>query len=156
MFQGVRRSAVAALGCCVLLGCSGSDAGGSLLSNDGVWTYVADGTQHRRADLAYFFFDKDCALAVDSANAGLNYLGDPQKLLSTDEYLGTSLYAAAPGPRTLKLRMAKTIEGHAYAGAPDKSGDFQARHFYGFDCSVDCENKITVTLIDRDRISEKH
>jgi hypothetical protein len=122
-------------------------AGSISVSNDGVMTRAG----RARADLAFIYADKDCLpLALDEDKT-LLYLGDPQKVVRTNDYIGTRIYAVAPGTHTLAVHSEIASEGLTHEALPSKTTTFQARHFYGVDC-VRNNGKVDIAITDRDHL----
>ena len=136
------------LAACVSGGGAVNVARGSVsVSADGVLTQ--DGRD--RTDVAFLYADQDCTpLALDQDKTFL-FLGNPQKIVRTHDYIGTRIYALPPGAHTLAVHSEIESEGFNHEALPSKTFTFQARHFYGVDC-VRSNGQVDIAITDRDHL----
>jgi hypothetical protein len=152
------RSAIvfASLVFCLGLGaCASSGGGGAVgvvsVSPDGVLT--RGGGSH--TDLAFVYADRGCKPFAIDGDKVLDILGDPQKIVRTNDYIGTAIYAVPPGAHTLTVRSTTSVDGQGREAFPVTPLNVQARHFYGIDCVRDGE-KVDVQVSDRDHLGSRN
>ena len=97
-------AAVSLTFCLGLAACASSGGGGDL----GEVSVAPDGVLMRggapRSDMAFLYADRGCMPLSLDGNRKLDLLGNPQKIVRTNDYIGTAIYAVAPGSHTLMVR----------------------------------------------------
>lgn len=152
----LRCTAAASLILCLgLAACASSGGGGEV----GVVSVTPDGVLLRagtaRTDLAFVYAERGCMpVALDRSKA-LDLLGNPQKIVRTNDYVGTAIYAVEPGAHTLIVRSLASVGGQSREAFPVARLNAQARHFYGIECTRDGDT-IDVQISDRDHLGARN
>jgi len=148
-------AAVSLTFCLGLAACASSGGGGDL----GEVSVAPDGVLMRggapRSDMAFLYADRGCMPLSLDGNRKLDLLGNPQKIVRTNDYIGTAIYAVAPGSHTLMVRSVVAATGQDHEAFPVTPLNAQARHFYGIDC-VHSDSGIAVQVTDRDHLGRRN
>ncbi|HWD26631.1 MAG TPA: hypothetical protein VG387_05675 [Rhizomicrobium sp.] len=138
--------------CLALCACASSGGGGDHVS------ITADGMLTRggasRGDVGFVYADKDCIPFAIDGNQSLDLLGDPQRVVQTNDYIGTMIYAVPAGAHTLTVRSWINADGQGHEAFPTAPLTVRPRHFYGIDCAHH-DGQASVMVSDHDHVGRR-